>query len=116
MSHPDLVANINQELSIDFTGDNGPERRPDYLADTIFSHGTHVAGTIGAANSKLFLVPSCVALSQHQSHLRFTTLFRRLRNNRRRTRLGACLVSIELHQPRLRLLANYHGAQNLTHR
>jgi subtilisin family serine protease len=55
MNHPDLVDNINQDLSIDFTGDNGPERRPDYLAPNIYSHGTHVAGTIAAADSKFTL-------------------------------------------------------------
>jgi subtilisin family serine protease len=55
MNHPDLVDNINQELSIDFTGDN-PDGRPDFLARTIESHGSHVAGTIAASHSKSPLV------------------------------------------------------------
>jgi subtilisin family serine protease len=55
MSHPDLIDNINQELSIDCTNDmtGNCTGRPDFLLNgTIFSHGTHVAGTIAAANSK----------------------------------------------------------------
>jgi subtilisin family serine protease len=46
LDHPDLVPNINMALSIDFTG----EGLQYTLADT-FSHGTHTAGTIGAADN-----------------------------------------------------------------
>jgi subtilisin family serine protease len=53
MSHPDLVDNINQELSIDFTGDiQDVPGRPDYRSNNRYSHGSHVAGTIAAANSE----------------------------------------------------------------
>lgn len=46
LDHPDLAPNINLALSMDFTGE-GLEYG---LADP-FSHGTHTAGTIGAADN-----------------------------------------------------------------
>jgi subtilisin family serine protease len=46
LDHPDLAPNINYALSMDFTG----EGLQYTLADT-FSHGSHTAGTIGAADN-----------------------------------------------------------------
>jgi lantibiotic leader peptide-processing serine protease len=46
LDHPDLAPNINLSLSRDFTG----EGLQYTLADT-FSHGTHTAGTIAAADN-----------------------------------------------------------------
>ncbi|WP_298239383.1 S8 family serine peptidase [uncultured Algibacter sp.] len=46
LTHPDLEPNINFELSKDFTGEG-----LQYLIDDSFSHGTHTAGTIGAADN-----------------------------------------------------------------
>ena len=51
LTHPDLSPNIKQELSKDFTGEND-DGKPQYLLPDVFSHGTHVAGTIAAAMSK----------------------------------------------------------------
>ncbi len=51
MDHPDLAPNINYALSTDFTGegiDYGPN--PDDPTG-VFSHGSHVAGTIAAADN-----------------------------------------------------------------
>jgi hypothetical protein len=102
MSHPDLVDNINQELSIDFTGDS-TDGRPDYLASDIYSHGSHVAGTIAASDSKLPLVlapgSSIVShpLSTHHVntfYLGCYTCFRWLWNDWSSSRRGACHVSI----------------------
>ncbi|HLS45004.1 MAG TPA: S8 family serine peptidase [Ornithinicoccus sp.] len=44
--HPDLTPNINMDLSTDFTGEGLQYALPD-----TFSHGTHTAGTIGAADN-----------------------------------------------------------------
>ncbi|MFW6098093.1 MAG: S8 family serine peptidase, partial [Chloroflexota bacterium] len=44
--HPDLAPNINLGLSMDFTGEG-----LDYTLPDPFSHGTHVAGTIAAADN-----------------------------------------------------------------
>jgi subtilisin family serine protease len=53
MDHPDLLDNINQDLSIDCTTTGACFGRPDFLLVGSFaSHGTHVAGTIAAAKSK----------------------------------------------------------------
>jgi subtilisin family serine protease len=55
MDHPDLIDNINQELSIDCTTNfyGACSGRPNFKQfGTISSHGTHVAGTIAAAKSK----------------------------------------------------------------
>lgn len=46
LDHPDLAPNINYDLSVDFT-DQGLE----YGLPDPFSHGTHVAGTIAAADN-----------------------------------------------------------------
>jgi subtilisin family serine protease len=46
LDHPDLAPNINLGLSADFTGEGLEYGFPD-----TFSHGTHVAGTIGAADN-----------------------------------------------------------------
>ncbi|MDH3893564.1 MAG: S8 family serine peptidase, partial [Chromatiales bacterium] len=46
LDHPDLAPNINLALSADFTGEGLEYGLPDP-----FSHGTHVAGTIAAADN-----------------------------------------------------------------
>jgi len=46
LAHPDLVPNINYALSVDFTGEGLQYTLPDP-----FSHGTHTAGTIAAADN-----------------------------------------------------------------
>ncbi|MEJ2274147.1 MAG: S8 family serine peptidase [Woeseiaceae bacterium] len=46
LDHPDLAPNINLALSADFTGEGLQYGLPD-----TFSHGTHVAGTIAAADN-----------------------------------------------------------------
>jgi len=46
LSHPDLASNINYALSRDFTGQGLAFTIPDG-----FSHGTHTAGTIAAADN-----------------------------------------------------------------
>lgn len=46
LDHPDLAPNINLGLSRDFTGEG-----LDYAPSDVFSHGTHVAGTIAAADN-----------------------------------------------------------------
>ena len=46
LTHPDLTPNINLELSADFTGEG-----LQYTLDDPFSHGTHTAGTIAAADN-----------------------------------------------------------------
>lgn len=46
LDHPDLAPNINFDLSADFTGEG-----LQYTLDDTFSHGTHVAGTIAAADN-----------------------------------------------------------------
>jgi subtilisin family serine protease len=44
--HPDLAPNLNLDLSADFTGEGLAYALPD-----TFSHGSHVAGTIAAADN-----------------------------------------------------------------
>lgn len=46
LDHPDLAPNINLALSADFTGEGLQYTLPD-----TFSHGTHTAGTIAAADN-----------------------------------------------------------------
>lgn len=46
LDHPDLAPNINYELSMDFTGEG-----LQYSLDDAFSHGTHTAGTVAAADN-----------------------------------------------------------------
>lgn len=46
LTHPDLAPNINLGLSADFTGEGLQYTLPDP-----FSHGSHTAGTIGAADN-----------------------------------------------------------------
>jgi lantibiotic leader peptide-processing serine protease len=46
LTHPDLAPNINLALSVDMTGEGLQYTLPDP-----FSHGTHVAGTIAAAEN-----------------------------------------------------------------
>jgi subtilisin family serine protease len=46
LDHPDLAPNINMDLSTDFTGEGLSYALPDP-----FSHGTHTAGTIAAADN-----------------------------------------------------------------
>lgn len=46
LDHPDLAPNINFALSMDFTGQGLQYTLPD-----TFSHGTHTAGTIAAADN-----------------------------------------------------------------
>ena len=45
--HPDLAPNVNTELSRSFVPGESPFTVPGFF----FNHGTHVAGTIGAANN-----------------------------------------------------------------
>ncbi len=47
MDHPDLAPNINYALSTSFV----PGEPVDYTLPDTFSHGTHVAGTIAAADN-----------------------------------------------------------------
>ena len=51
LTHPDLVENIDIELSEDFTGEGLQYTLPD-----TFSHGTHVAGTIAAAENEFGII------------------------------------------------------------
>ena len=46
LDHPDLAPNINLALSLDITGEG-----LEFGFPTVFSHGTHVAGTIAAADN-----------------------------------------------------------------
>lgn len=46
LDHPDLAPNIDLDSSMDFTGEG-----LSYTIDDTFSHGTHVAGTIAAADN-----------------------------------------------------------------
>ena len=46
LDHPDLAPNINLSLSQDFTGEGLQYALPD-----VFSHGSHTAGTIAAADN-----------------------------------------------------------------
>ncbi|MFI2810008.1 S8 family serine peptidase [Microbulbifer zhoushanensis] len=46
MDHPDLAPNIDYNASADFTGEG-----IGYSFDDAFSHGTHVAGTVAAADN-----------------------------------------------------------------
>jgi len=46
LKHPDLLPNINLDLSMDFTGEG-----LQYTLDDVFSHGSHTAGTIAAADN-----------------------------------------------------------------
>jgi subtilisin family serine protease len=69
MKHPDLFSNINQDLSKDMTGEN-LDGRPNYLVSDGFSHGTHVAGTIAAVNSK-FLVQAIFSASARCSYTQY---------------------------------------------
>ena len=46
LDHPDLAPNINYDLSKDFTGEGLQYGLPD-----TFSHGTHTAGTVAAADN-----------------------------------------------------------------
>jgi subtilisin family serine protease len=100
MNHPDLVDNINQKLSIDFTVDI--PGRPDYRSKNIYSHGSHVAGTIAAANSKFrrVLAPESIVSRPpstnrvHTSDLVSYTHSRWLWSDWSSSRRRACLVSI----------------------
>lgn len=49
--HPDLAPNVNLDLSADFTGEG-----LEYAIDDSFSHGTHVAGTVAAADNGLGII------------------------------------------------------------
>ncbi len=56
VTHPDLAANINLALSADFTGE-GLAYGPNSDDPTgIFSHGMHVAGTIGAVDNTIGVI------------------------------------------------------------
>jgi subtilisin family serine protease len=50
MDHPDLAPNLNVGLSTSFVPLPG-EGTPDYVLPDPFSHGTHVAGSIAAADN-----------------------------------------------------------------
>jgi subtilisin family serine protease len=50
MDHPDLAPNLNVGLSTSFVPLEN-EGTPDYILPDPFSHGTHVAGTIAAADN-----------------------------------------------------------------
>lgn len=50
MDHPDLAPNLNVGLSTSFVPLPG-ESTPDYVLPDPFSHGTHVAGSIAAADN-----------------------------------------------------------------
>ena len=56
MNHPDLAPNINYALSADMTGE-GIAYGPNSDDPTgVFSHGTHVAGTIAAARNGIGVI------------------------------------------------------------
>ncbi|MFP3852749.1 MAG: S8 family serine peptidase [Anaerolineales bacterium] len=48
LEHPDLAPNINFALSKDFTGEG-----LQYTLGDVFSHGTHTAGTVAAADNAI---------------------------------------------------------------
>jgi len=50
MDHPDLAPNINYDLATSFVTEPG-ESTPDYVLPDAFSHGSHTAGTIAAADN-----------------------------------------------------------------
>ena len=50
-SHPDLAANIDRAGSVDCSNAGRPDRSPGAWQPTVFTHGTHVAGTIAAARN-----------------------------------------------------------------
>ncbi len=55
LDHPDLKANINKSLShnfVTFTGENDP-LNPSFTLASEFSHATHVAGIIAAADNNI---------------------------------------------------------------
>ncbi|HWJ10866.1 MAG TPA: S8 family serine peptidase [Nocardioides sp.] len=54
--HPDLVANIDVEDSVNCTDAGRPDTSPTGWAPTTSDHGTHVAGTIGAARNGVGIV------------------------------------------------------------
>jgi subtilisin family serine protease len=56
MLHPDLVPNINTALSADMTGEGISYGPNEDDATGIFSHGTHVAGTIAAARNGIGVI------------------------------------------------------------
>jgi len=54
--HPDLVANIDTEDSVNCTDAGRPDTSPTGWFPTTSDHGTHVAGTIGAARNGVGIV------------------------------------------------------------
>ena len=50
-AHPDLAPNIDAANSVGCTNDGVPDASPSAWAPTTSDHGTHVAGTIGAARN-----------------------------------------------------------------
>ncbi|HVK19908.1 MAG TPA: S8 family serine peptidase [Actinokineospora sp.] len=50
-SHPDLAANVDASKSVGCTNAGVPDTSPAAWAPTTSDHGTHVAGTIGAARN-----------------------------------------------------------------
>jgi subtilisin family serine protease len=53
LKHPDLVENIDLERSKNFVT---PDEAPDYQLPGMFSHGTHVAGIIAAADNNIGII------------------------------------------------------------
>ncbi len=54
--HPDLAANIDAEESVNCTDAGRPDTSPTGWYPTTIDHGTHVAGTIGAARNGVGIV------------------------------------------------------------
>lgn len=50
-THPDLAPNLDESKSVGCTDEGIPDTSPEAWAPTTSSHGTHVAGTIGAARN-----------------------------------------------------------------
>lgn len=52
LSHPDLAGNLVRNLGFDYVGANDPDPSDDeYVKNNELSHGTHVAGIIGAVTN-----------------------------------------------------------------
>jgi subtilisin family serine protease len=54
--HPDLVGQVSEELSVNCTDAGRPDTSAEGWWPTTSSHGTHVAGTVGAARNGVGIV------------------------------------------------------------